>query len=426
MDRFDNIMEEFNKKFFATVEDYQTLAEMELNIFTDFCSGNDSEYPPYLPVRDSKQLKGVLEAQLTEHNETNAAMNLVLFTDAMEHISRIARIIRQPRGNALLVGVGGSGKQSLSKLAAFICKFEVFSITVTSSYKVADFKENLQTIYMKAGVKGVGVLFLFTDQQIIDERFLVLLNDLLSSGDIPDLFPAEEIDNISNAIRSEVKQAGLMDTKEVVWDFFIEKVRKYLHLALCFSPVGDKFRVRARQFPALVSCTQIDWFHPWSQEALVAVAQTFLADLEGWEDELKENMANHMATVHASVTIASEAFLATERRRNYTTPKSFLELIALYKSMLHRKLEEIGKLKERLESGLEKLQATAEMVAELQEALKNDMALVEEKKAATDALLVHVGQETEIANGEKEKASVEEDAADTIAREVAAFQEGRS
>lgn len=72
-----------------------------------------------------EELKLCLEDKLTEHNETKSVMNLVLFNDAMEHISRIVRILEFPVGNALLVGVGGSGKQSLSKLACFILSFEV-------------------------------------------------------------------------------------------------------------------------------------------------------------------------------------------------------------------------------------------------------------------------------------------------------------
>jgi len=180
-------------------------------------------------------------------------MNLLLFEDALKHVCRISRIIENSSGHALLVGVGGSGKQSLSRLAAHVSGCTVVQITISSTYGIADLKvcvistwrkpnwlqEDLKQMYIKAGQKDESIVFLFTDSQITDERFLVYINDLLASGDIPDLFVTEDKDNIVNAIRAEVKGAGIQDTRENCWDFFLDKVRRNLHVILCFSPVGD-------------------------------------------------------------------------------------------------------------------------------------------------------------------------------------------
>lgn len=91
----------------------------------------------------------------------------------------------------MLVGVGGSGKQSLARLASFICGYTVFQIAVSGTYGINDFKENLLSLYTKAGAKGQPTTFLMTDNQIVDERFLVFLNDLLSTGMVADLFTPE-------------------------------------------------------------------------------------------------------------------------------------------------------------------------------------------------------------------------------------------
>ncbi len=87
---------------------------------------------------------------------------------------------------------------------------------------------DLAQLYMKSGLKGVGTVFLLTDAQVPDEKFLVLINDLLASGEIPDLFTNDELETVISGIRNEVKGAGLQDTRQNCWTFFIERVRRQL------------------------------------------------------------------------------------------------------------------------------------------------------------------------------------------------------
>ena len=282
--KFDEMRVTITKKYFEDQDPEAVEARpISFNAFMQFDSNDNGAYTT---VNSYEKLNKVLVEKLNEHNESNATMDLVLFNQAMDHVTRISRVFDLPRGNAMLVGVGGSGKQSLARLATFICGFEVFQISVTSSYGIADFKNDLLGLYTKAGVKGTAVTFLMTDGQIVNETFLVYMNDLLSSGFIPDLMTPEDKDNMCNAVRNEVKQAGIIDTADNLWDFFIDKVRKFLHVCLCFSPVGDKFRIRARNFPALINCTVIDWFQPWPHEALVSVAGRFLSEIPNLTPEI--------------------------------------------------------------------------------------------------------------------------------------------
>lgn len=76
----------------------------------------------YDDAPDITKLRKKLDDSLDEYNESNPMMDLVLFDDACKHVCRISRVVISESGHALLVGVGGSGKQSLSKLAGYMNK----------------------------------------------------------------------------------------------------------------------------------------------------------------------------------------------------------------------------------------------------------------------------------------------------------------
>ena len=427
LERFANILVDMSKKHFEFESEAMQAQPLVYVPFETRIGGVQSNVmeqdTAYVPVDTMQELTDTLEGRLREYNETNSAMDLVLFEQAAQHVARIARIISNPRGNALLVGVGGSGKQSLCKLASSVCGFSVFQLQVTGSFGINDLKEALKDMYRRAGVKpGEPLVFLLTDSQVVDERFLVFVNDLLSSGVIPDLFSPDEFDGIFSALRLEAKAAGITESRPEMMKFFIERVRRNLHVVLCFSPVGATLRVRARKFPALINCTCIDWFHAWPTDALVSVASKFLADVNLGEPEVRENVAHHMSGVHTSVAAASQSFLEQQRRRNYTTPKSFLELIALYKRMLGERRALVGQQIERLQTGLSTLQRTSKDVKQLQDDLAVTMVKVEEKKAATDALLEQMGKQRGEAQQQQEVAAGEKAKADAAAQEAATIE----
>jgi dynein heavy chain len=123
-------------------------------------------------------------------------MKLVMFLDACEHVARICRILRQPLGNGLLLGVGGSGRQSLTRLATYISNYRQFQIEVVKGYTMRDWRDNVKTVLMQAGIENKPTTFIFVDTQIINEQMLEDINNILNSGEIAGLYRAEDLDPI--------------------------------------------------------------------------------------------------------------------------------------------------------------------------------------------------------------------------------------
>lgn len=241
------------------------------------------------------------------------------------------------------------------------------------------------------------------------------INDLLASGYVPELFLKDELDGILGKVRGEAKANGFQDTPDQLFDFFLDKTRKNLHLALCFSPVGDAFRIRARMFPGIINCTSMDYFFDWPEDALINVANRFLIDVELPNEEIRDAIALNMSCTHLSIAEANKEFLEMERRHNYTTPTSFLELINFYKSLLGKKIGGITDQIERLEFGLGIMQQTTEKVDGLSKLLEIKMKDVEIEKEKTDKLIEVVTKESGLAEKEAEAAAIQATETEVIA-----------
>ncbi|XP_077876201.1 dynein axonemal heavy chain 8 isoform X2 [Ictidomys tridecemlineatus] len=308
------------------------------------------------------------------------SLDLVFFKDAMTHLIKISRVIRTSCGNALLVGVGGSGKQSLSRLASFIAGYQIFQITLTRSYNVNNLTDDLKALYKVAGADGKGITFIFTDNDIKDEAFLEYLNNLLSSGEISNLFARDEMDEITQGLISVMKRElpRHPPTFDNLYEYFISRSRKNLHVVLCFSPVGEKFRARSLKFPGLISGCTMDWFSRWPKEALIAVASYFLLDYNiVCSGEIKKQVVETMGLFHDMVSESCESYFQRYRRRAHVTPKSYLSFINGYKNIYTDKVKFINDQAERMNIGLDKLMEASESVAKLSQ----DLAVKEKELA---------------------------------------------
>lgn len=377
-------------------------------VFCRFTAGiYDNTYDLANKIQDVK-IKAI--AALEEYNESNAVMDLTLFDDAVKHICRITRIISQASGHGLLVGVGGSGKQSLSKLSSFICQFTTFNITISQEYKLQQFKEDLQKLYNATG-KGedTGYLFILTEGQIVDEKFMVPVNDLLSSGEVNDLFNGDDKEAIFNLLKQPCKNQTGKETPQDVWNFFIERVKKNLHMAICFSP-GDNLRTKARKFPAIVNSTVIDWYQPWPEDALSSVAKEKLKEVNDTlnSEEIFNAVVKFMPYSFSVVGKMSNTMQLNDGRFTYITPKSFLELLELFKSMYKSRIDSIYSQKTKLVSGLEKLLSAKETISNLEAVLAVKSVEISKIKVIAEEKEKEASTQAAIAEIEATKASAEQ------------------
>ncbi|EQC31947.1 hypothetical protein SDRG_10462 [Saprolegnia diclina VS20] len=345
----------------------------------------------YEEITDMGSLEALLSSYVADYNTFRTpTLQLVFFRDTILHVSSLARVLLQPRGHAMLVGVGGSGKRSLARLAASMMDMTCTEIAMGRSYGRSDFRDDLKKLLVAAGAKGKETVLLLHESQLQCDEFVQDVNSLLNAGEIPHLFTHEEAEAIQADMKSAVADAGLEDTRANAESLFLQRVRGLLHVVLCFSPVGHGFRLRCRQFPSLLNCTTIDWYDAWPASALVVVAESYLGDVELASETARAGLVAMFARVHETLQESAAKFLAICQRHVYITPKAYLDTIRLYLRMLSEKRWLAKEAYDRLSAGVVKLEDTNELVARLQVELTNLQPILAAKALEAEALLKQV------------------------------------
>ncbi len=351
---------------------------------------SDENRDPYQEIPDVSTLVPLIEGKLEQYNlEMKNGMDLVIFVFAVEHVSRVSRVLGMPGGNALLVGVGGSGRQSLTRLAAFMAGHKVKQIALSKNYTFMDWREDLRAVLHQAGTGKSEMVFLLSDTQIKEEAYVEDVNSMLNTGQVPNIFEMDEKVAIIDEMRKILKTAGAEVGKmsnENIFDAYVQRTRDRLHIVLAFSPIGDSFRERLRKFPAIINCCTIDWFFAWPEDALLSVASYFLKDVE-MDTNIRSQVVVACQFMHDSVRALSEKFQKDLKRINYVTPTSYLELIKCFKDNLAKCRKKVGSRRDRYQTGLEKLAFAAEQVSEMQATLTAKLPVLAEAKKDTDALM---------------------------------------
>ena len=350
-------------------------------------------------------------------------LKLVMFASAIEHLLRIARVLAQPGGSALLIGAGGCGRRSLARLGAFLAQLELHTTSVSKEYGLSEWREDLHRVVTRAGRDGVPLVFLVSDTQLSDAALLGDVQQLMDLAEVPGLLTTDEMETVLAELRSAAAASADRDVDSSMRQWFVERCALNLHFVFAFSPLGAALRQHIRVCPALVARTTIDWYDEWPEDALQAVAQSELQGLAGMDSNVWRGVVSACVRAHAVAAGTVRRYLKDLGRVVHVTPTHYLDMLALFRRLLVRKRAEVRTQKERFDTGLRRLLKSAEAVVVMQAELEELKPKLLVKSVQSDEMLLTVTADRQNADQTKERVEAEEVAVTAVVTEATRLKE---
>ncbi|XP_056010102.1 uncharacterized protein LOC125667097 [Ostrea edulis] len=366
-------------------------------------SEEDAKTDLYKPVFKFKDVKELMSKGVEEYNKIHPRIKLALYKTVIEQVCRLARTIASPHetSHSVLVAEGCPGRATIiAKLAAHLCGYTVYQINPTSmgsttEYKMDQFKADLVQGYTRAGSRGEKILLLLHEEELLEEDFIVFLQEFITGGSISHLFAYEEQTTIINSIRTEVTQAGLTYTRDVAWNFFLRTVRNNFRVCFIMNEGKEAFQRRCREFPSFSKNINFLWFSHWSKTQLVEHAQYHFRDLDWMSDIQRENISHMLASMHL-VLRQQDGQESDAGEYCHITNTSYEKFVERYISLATAKNEEVNTGHKSVTKSLNHIKRENEVALKLRKLLEHEMIVLEERKQGTIKILSQIGKDTAI------------------------------
>ena len=317
---------------------------------------------PYEFITNHEVLYKKLNEFVSIYNSKNktAPMDIVFFDYFVTHILRVCRVLRMPHGNMVLIGHGGSGKQTVCQLASFIMTGQSDRYTTFNAprdFKLFEFKKVIKDIIKRSNY--YPLVLLLNDNNVGHNFILENINNFLSNGEIPGLLETEYA----------MPMGSLQPSPDLTYDLFVENTKSNLHILFCTSPVGENLRMRMRKFPSLINCCILDWFMPWPLKALESCCKKSFNNLK-YEEDIKTKLVKLVCEAHSSVENLRDDFMDELGRKVYITPKTFLDMNNILMTLLESKKSENQNKIDILEDGTKKIKKTQQDIVRLEDEIR--------------------------------------------------------
>jgi dynein heavy chain 2 len=228
-------------------------------------AGDSASFGGVLSKMNEVDFNKLVSQGILYYEREERDLNMLLFPEILHHIAHIDRVISGFSGHLLLAGQSGVGRRNAATIAAYMLGYRFYTPSITRNYGSKQFNIDVKTVLEIAGVQGEHVVLLVEDFQITKESILETLNSLISSGEAPGLYTHEELEPLMGQLRK------IMDDDEgarTPYEFFVQRIRKFLHIVLCMDPSHPRFLYRCESNPAIYAQCTVLWIGEWTSQAL--------------------------------------------------------------------------------------------------------------------------------------------------------------